>query len=942
VVYLFYNISLGSYNHIFNSTFYPNNPPTGEETFSALINASVLNNTARVEWWSTAIDFAGNSNSTPLRNFTVRNRAPLLNQSLTPTLAEDQNTTINLSGYYIDPDNNAVHAASDTLTYSVTVFPQHTLFYQDFENATSLAVFGNATQVSFVPGEVGNAATIQTGTTNLLLNPGFEILGNSPANWTATGAPEHNTSGLYNASGDAGVRVNVNSYWYQDVPVTASQTYTLSAKLRNSSGTSARLHIEWLSGALVSLGNNLDCSNCSSNPYVNDSFARYSTTAQAPASAAYARVMADSAAVGYVLIDEMQFEEHSVATSYTNASRANSHVTFATSGRINAQQGTIAFWMIPYWNATDTTPRTLIDADDFTGLGLTLTRNINQSLQMTLGSASISAPMSPIVHGVPLHIALAWNETSMRLFINGTVIARYQAALSQPVLPADFSIGSTLSPFLYQADASFDEFIIFNASLSDARVRQIVDDGTTSSVNVTAAIQSTTQLFLQAGANYHGTNVLRIFANDNHGLFTYTDMLPVTVTSVNDLPAFSAFPTVQMTEDIAQAFAINLNDYVTDADNEPVSFTFSTLSAAAVSITPVRNILQNPYFANNTGTTAVNWTITGTNGYNLSDGVFASIQAINLSFLPNTTTATLYQRAISYYKANSTVAIAFWHRTNDTRLNRSIVVQQIGEDGSILNTTTKSFSGTAAWQRITTTVQTLTISNATLNISVRISPSADDIDAWDYLARAEANISGNYTSIMPAADQSGLYNVTVFASDASATANTTLIINITAVNDAPTFTGTIPNTLFPEDSVLTNWTNLEEYFLDIDSDLTYTFFFTNTSVNASVKTSRDLLDNGNFSLDANSDNLSDAWTMTGLANISRSVWNTSYSQALITTPGAGEIAFHQDTSEYLRNATNLTWQFWYVINDTNMTGTSISASLQQRDSSGNVLSQQRI
>ncbi|PIZ49939.1 hypothetical protein COY28_05920, partial [Candidatus Woesearchaeota archaeon CG_4_10_14_0_2_um_filter_57_5] len=281
-------------------------------------------------------------------------------------------------------------------------------------------------------------------------------------------------------------------------------------------------------------------------------------------------------------------------------------------------------------------------------------------------------------------------------------------------------------------------------------------------------------------------------------------------------------------------------------------------------------------------------------------------------------------------------------RTNDTRLNRSIVVQQIGEDGSILNTTTKSFSGTAAWQRITTTVQTLTISNATLNISVRISPSADDIDAWDYLARAEANISGNYTSIMPAADQSGLYNVTVFASDASATANTTLIINITAVNDAPTFTGTIPNTLFPEDSVLTNWTNLEEYFLDIDSDLTYTFFFTNTSVNASVKTSRDLLDNGNFSLDANSDNLSDAWTMTGLANISRSVWNTSYSQALITTPGAGEIAFHQDTSEYLRNATNLTWQFWYVINDTNMTGTSISASLQQRDSSGNVLSQQRI
>lgn len=217
-------------------------------------------------------------------------------------------------------------------------------------------------------GAQGDRATPPAGigiwpaSTNRIVNGGFE---SNTTGWVAYGADvaiARITSDYafgvaccevtVGAGGsDSGLR---HTAYTNGAAVTAGVTYTSSAWVRSISGlTAGYLVIDWYTGAGAYL------SSTSSSPTWTTSWARYTVTGLAPATAEWAVVNVRERGAGAATfrVDGIQVEALAVATPYieTNGgtaarSASRARLTVADLG-ITATQGIIAFRWVPGWSA---------------------------------------------------------------------------------------------------------------------------------------------------------------------------------------------------------------------------------------------------------------------------------------------------------------------------------------------------------------------------------------------------------------------------------------------------------------------------------------------------------------------------------------------------------------------------------------------------------------
>lgn len=133
------------------------------------------------------------------------------------------------------------------------------------------------------------------------------------------------------------------------------------------------------------------------------------------------------------------------------------------------------------------------------------------------------------------------------------------------------------------------------------------------------------------------------------------------------------------------------------------------------------------------------------------------------------------------------------------------------------------------------------------NVSLNLTSYFSDAngDALVYAIAKSPNISitasnsTNILTVVPNANVNGIYTFIVTAYDvinASASSNN-VTVNITPVNDAPVFSGSISDFSWTKGSAKTNAFNLNTYFSDVDNSSLIFTFAGNTSIVASVDSS---------------------------------------------------------------------------------------------------------
>ena len=96
------------------------------------------------------------------------------------------------------------------------------------------------------------------------------------------------------------------------------------------------------------------------------------------------------------------------------------------------------------------------------------------------------------------------------------------------------------------------------------------------------------------------------------------------------------------------------------------------------------------------------------------------------------------------------------------------------------------------------------------------------IDGSSENANLSVSLNGEIASFTPSEDWFGEERIRFFALDGETKiVSNDVILNVTAVNDAPEIIGEISNMILNEDQVLENAIDLHEYFTDIDSELEF-------------------------------------------------------------------------------------------------------------------------
>ena len=145
--------------------------------------------------------------------------------------------------------------------------------------------------------ELQNQIHINSLQTNLIQNPEFESgTGNIPSNWTSiqTGSTATFSYPVTGRTGNAvsitypSIESGAEAYWYQDVPITSGQSYTLSvyASLSNVAGSGASIQIDWFNAS----GNWLATSVVAGGLIGTSGFTNYTGTVTAPINASTARI----------------------------------------------------------------------------------------------------------------------------------------------------------------------------------------------------------------------------------------------------------------------------------------------------------------------------------------------------------------------------------------------------------------------------------------------------------------------------------------------------------------------------------------------------------------------------------------------------------------------------------------------------------------------------
>ena len=237
---------------------------------------------------------------------------------------------------YDETDNLVTHLGRfETLADQTATFTRASTAYKQDGSSVASGV------PRYETGKFNQAVTVEEGTTNLLVNPGFE---SGDTGWTKSSAAIENVAGW---EGSWRGRMNLNGSepdhgrLYQTVAVTAEQSYTVSAYVKRLSGgqPSTFLFIIWKNsgGGIISQSTSPDLA-----PSITGDWGRFSLTATAPTGAVNALVycyVVKGTAVDCVW-DAVQFENKAYATSFHPTTRAAETLTVPTAGVLSVAAGT--------------------------------------------------------------------------------------------------------------------------------------------------------------------------------------------------------------------------------------------------------------------------------------------------------------------------------------------------------------------------------------------------------------------------------------------------------------------------------------------------------------------------------------------------------------------------------------------------------------------------
>lgn len=298
----------------------------------------------------------------------------------------------------------------------------------------------------------------------------------------------------------------------------------------------------------------------------------------------------------------------------------------------------------------------------------------------------------------------------------------------------------------------------------------------TGNTDVTIAIDENNIVTFSASANWHGNENISFTATDP-GDQSDSDIVTVTVISVNDPPMVAGVPDVEFDEDGSDN-SIDLDNYVTDPDNDAseMNWTYTGDTDVIVSIDE-NNIVTFSTPANWDGSENITFTATDPGGQDDSDTITVTVNPIN-----------------------------------DPPVVSKIPDIDFDED--------KSNSG------------------VDLDLFVTDSDNSKDNLDWTYTGDTNINVSideNNGVTFSAPANWNGSEDITFTATDPGGqNDNDTITVTVNPVNDPPVATG-IPNVEFDEDGT-NNSIDLDDYVADLDNldseiDWTYTG---NTNVTVSI------------------------------------------------------------------------------------------------------------
>ncbi|MBI2541640.1 tandem-95 repeat protein [Candidatus Woesearchaeota archaeon] len=245
---------------------------------------------------------------------------------------------------------------------------------------------------------------------------------------------------------------------------------------------------------------------------------------------------------------------------------------------------------------------------------------------------------------------------------------------------------------------------------------------------------------------------------------TYSDTKTASVTT-NTAPVITPIPDIAFNEDTYND-SLNLSDYVSDSEDADSSLNWKAENNVNVIVT-INQTTKRANFtalANWSGSENVKFTVNDTSGLTANDTILITVNAIN--------------DAPSFNSSKQIPNMTWPEDIVNNSLNLSKYFYDI--DGDALNYT----------------------STGTLNITVYIGNNTGIVNLTP-----NANWTGINYVIFTAKDIAGL----------TATSNN-VTLNVTPVNDFPTFTGSIPQWKWQED-VINASLNLTQYFSDIDGDI---------------------------------------------------------------------------------------------------------------------------
>ncbi|MDD5133750.1 MAG: tandem-95 repeat protein, partial [Candidatus Nanoarchaeia archaeon] len=342
-----------------------------------------------------------------------------------------------------------------------------------------------------------------------------------------------------------------------------------------------------------------------------------------------------------------------------------------------------------------------------------------------------------------------------------------------------------------------------------------------------------------------------------------SDDLPVIVTPVNDLPVITTIPDVTFDEDVIYTTSWSLNDYVSDVDEDPISWSASTSSNMNIEINSDGTITFTPnldYF----GYEDTIFTANDGHGGIVSDQIVVAVTPVNdipimttiapIMFLEDTTYSIKLNDYVS--DVDNTDSELIWSWTGNTNINIVLI-----QDNILVLMPKADWIGTetitlkvcdpaglcAATQNVDVTVtpvndkpiinpeipdvQFAEDTSTTLDLTSYVTDIDGDTITWTAAGQTNIiiSITGNIVTFSAPADWFGAETITFTATDLSGAFDTNMtIVTVTPVNDAPVISDApndIPNQNIPEDSVY-HFVDLDDYVNDVDnldSELRWTY-----------------------------------------------------------------------------------------------------------------------